>query len=74
MVSGSTNPAGLMTKYSSGERIKMLLNRMVMTEYSGRHHLEAQLQEDSDNATSLMVWVWSTAKDLTSCQIIDYRA
>ena len=47
-ISGSTNPAGLMTKYISGERIWMLLNRMGMTEYSGRHHLAPQLQEDSD--------------------------
>ena len=38
-ISGSTNPADLMTKYISGERIKMLLDRMWMTEYSGRHHL-----------------------------------
>ena len=43
-----------MTKYVSGERIKMLLIRMGMTEYSGRHHLAPQLQGDSDNAASLM--------------------
>ena len=55
-----------MTKYISGERIKMLLIRMGMTEHSGRHHLVPQLQGDSDNAASLM----------ESCcvQIIEYRA
>ena len=65
-VSGSTNPADLKTKYISGERIKMLLNRRGMTEYSGRHHLAPQWQGDSYNATSLM----------ESCcvEIIEYRA
>ena len=65
-ISGSTNPADLMTKYISGERIKMLLIRMGMMEYSGRHHLAPQLQGDSDNAASLT----------ESCcvQIIEYRA
>ena len=44
----------------------MLLNRMGMTEYSGRHHVAPQLQKDSDNATS----------QVESCcgQIVDYRA
>ena len=53
-ISGSTNPADLMTKYISGERIKMLLNRLGMTEYSGRHHLAPQLQGNSDDVTFLV--------------------
>ena len=65
-ISGSTNPADLMTKYISGERIKMLLNRMGMTEYSGRHHRAPQLQGDSGKTTSLM--------DARCVQKIDYRA
>ena len=43
-----------MTKYISGERIKMLLNRWGMTEYSGRHHLAPQLQGNSDDVTFLV--------------------
>ena len=53
-ISGSTNPADIMTKYISGERIKMLLNRLGMTEYSGRHHLAPQLQGNSDDVTFLV--------------------
>ena len=55
-----------MTKYISGDRVKMLLVRMGMTEYSGRHHLAPQLKGDSGNTASLM----------ESCcvHIIEYRA
>ena len=38
----------------SGERIKMLLSRMGMTKYSGRHHLAPQLQGNSDDDTFLV--------------------
>ena len=41
-ISGSANSADLMTKHISGERIKMLLNRMGMTKYEGRRHLAPQ--------------------------------
>ena len=53
-IDGARNPADLMTKYLDGARIRALLSRLGMREYSGRHHLAPQLQGDSATTMSLL--------------------